>query len=280
MRMVEACAACLYRKQQERTDDAEYLAEVGQIIRDRGPLDSAPLVAWRCDQVYERRFGPKASYREIKQKYNAMVLSMEEGLRKVIRESEEPLRQALMLSRAGNYIDFAALQDVREERFLSLLQEVSISERDERAVRSFIRQCQEAERFLLIADNCGEIVLDKLLIEEIRREMPDIRAAVMVRGGEAGNDATVEDAAQIGLAQVAEVVTNGYAFAGTEIDLLPARSRELFDRADVILAKGQANYETLGDCARPLFFSLLCKCDLFTERFQVPKLTGVFVEHR
>ena len=100
----------------------------------------------------------------------------------------------------------------------------------------------------------------------------------MVRGGEVSNDATIEDAMYIGMDSVARIITNGRKIAGTVYSLLPDESRNAIDNADVILSKGQANYESFAGEGRHAFYSLLCKCELFMNRFNVPKLTGIFVE--
>ena len=100
----------------------------------------------------------------------------------------------------------------------------------------------------------------------------------MVRGGEVLNDATMEDAEYVGLTQTARVISSGSAAAGTIYSMLSAEARQALDSADVILAKGQGNYESLSHQGRHIFYSFLCKCELFTERFSVPPLTGMLVE--
>ena len=102
--------------------------------------------------------------------------------------------------------------------------------------------------------------------------------SVMVRGEEVLNDVTLEDARYVGIDQLASLISNGTSVAGTIYEMLPAEAKNAMDTADVILAKGQGNYESLCGQGRHLFYSLLCKCRLFTERFDVPELTGVFLE--
>lgn len=130
----------------------------------------------------------------------------------------------------------------------------------------------------MITDNCGEIVLDKLFIEQLRKRFPELEIKIMVRGSEVLNDATLEDACYVGMDKLTEVISNGNAVAGTVYDMLPDEAKKALDTADVILAKGQGNYESLCRQGRHIFYSFLCKCELFTSRFNVPRLTGVFVE--
>ena len=280
MKVNEVCAKCLYDQQRRLTDDKDYLDEVQRIIDAREEKNSAPYLLSLFEDVFEERFGKRASFAEVKKSYNDLVLSMEDAIRERIESTESPLETALLFGRIGNYIDFGAQADVDTEKFLSLFDDAVAGERDREAIDSFIRSCSEAKSFLLVTDNSGEIVLDKLLLEQIKKSFPDLKLTVLVRGGEVINDATVEDAEYVGIGDLARIVSNGKAIAGTEYDLLSDEARQVLDSADVILAKGQGNYETLSAPGKHVFYSFLCKCDLFSEMFKVPKLTGMFVETR
>jgi hypothetical protein len=278
MRVIESCAECLYDKQRHLCQDEGYLSDVTEILKNRRENDTSPYMVYLFNQAYERRFGKRASYREVKKRYNDLVLSMEDAVRKKIEKARDPLTESLIYARIGNYIDFGAMNYVDEETFLSLFDDVGVHQRDTKAVESFIRQCSEADKFLLLTDNCGEIVLDKLFIEQLKKRFPHLQVTVMVRGREVLNDATMEDAQYVGLDKVAHVITNGDAVAGTIYEMLSDEAKYELDNADVILAKGQGNYESLCRQGRHIFYSFLCKCELFMERFHVPHLTGIFVE--
>ena len=116
------------------------------------------------------------------------------------------------------------------------------------------------------------------MIEQLKKRFPHLKVKALVRGGAVLNDATAEDAAYSGLDKVAEILSNGAAVAGTIYDLMPEESRQALDEADIILSKGQGNYESISGRGRHIFYELLCKCDLFVKRFNVPLLTGMFVE--
>lgn len=279
MRVDEACAACLMRKQQGiAKGNKNYLAEIREILDGRRESDTAPHLLLKFDAVYERYFGKVPSMREIRKTYNDLAISMEGALKERIEAAEDPLAEALLYARIGNYIDFGAMDHVDREEFVSLFEGAKLSEADLRTYEKFVRRCGEAERFLLIADNCGEIVLDRLFLEQLKNRFPQLRMDVMVRGGEVLNDATVEDAEYAGIGEVAGIVSNGAAAAGTVIDMLPENALEVLKAADVIVAKGQGNYESLSGQGYPVFYSFLCKCEHFTEKFGVPLLTGMFVE--
>ncbi|MBR0462606.1 MAG: DUF89 family protein [Erysipelotrichaceae bacterium] len=273
------CAKCLYERQQEHTDNEDYLAEIGAIIDSRREHDTSPYLTWRFHQAYERHFGisPK-SYKEEKKQFNDLVLSLEDKLRKQIIESEDPLAAAMVYGRIGNYIDFGAANCVSEEEFLSLFGKAEFNERDREAFESFKRQCAKARTFLLIADNCGEIVIDKLFLEQLRKLYPHLEISVMVRGAEAVNDVTAEDAAYVGIDKYAKIISNGNEIAGTVYEMCSDEAKDALDNTDVILAKGQGNYESMAAQGRHIFYSFLCKCDLFTSRYNVPLYTGIFTE--
>lgn len=278
MRITESCAQCLYDKQKHLTDNEEYLAEIRHLLDRRKKNDTSPYMVYLFNQVYEKHFGKYASYKDIKKKYNDLVLSIEDTIRDKIDCSENSIAMALVYARIGNYIDFGAMNNVDEEMFLSLFDNATLQDRDREVTEAFIKQCKNAHNFLLITDNCGEIVLDKLFLEQLHKSFPKLKINVLVRGGEVLNDATEEDAKYVGIDKVGEVISNGLPIAGTIYELLPAAAKAIMDNADVILAKGQGNYESLCGQGKHIFYSFLCKCELFTNRFHVPKLTGIFME--
>ena len=278
MRISESCAKCLYDRQKEKTDNAEYLAEIRELLENRSENDTSPYMVYLFNRVHERYFGKGADYSGIKKTYNDLVLGMEDELRAEIEASEDPLAKALIMARIGNYIDFGAMNHVDPEEFLSLFRDSDMREDDRKTYASFLAECEKAERFLLVCDNCGEIVLDRLMIEQLKKRFPQLKVQVMVRGKEVLNDATAEDAAYCGMDRVAELLSGGEAVAGLIREMLPEDAKKAYDEADVILAKGQGNYETMSGRGKHVFYVFLCKCDLFVSRFGVPRLTGMFVE--
>ena len=280
MRISETCAACLYDIQKNKTDNEEYLAEIRNILDNSKETDTGPYLLYLFNKVHVRLFGEGADYKDIKQKYNDLVLGMEEPLRAEIEKSEDPLAKALIMARAGNYIDFGAMKNVEQDKFLALFHDTEMREDDRLTYVSFLNACEKGKTFLLVCDNCGEIVLDKLFLEQIAGRFPHLSLKAMVRGGDVLNDATTEDAVYVGMNNVAEIISNGAPIAGTVYEMMPEAAKKALDETDVILAKGQGNYETLSAQGRHIFYEFLCKCDLFMSRFKVPRLTGIFTEEK
>jgi len=278
VRISEQCAKCLYDKQMALTDNEEYLGRIKELIDNRSDFDTSPYMVYKFGKVQREFFGAPASYAEVKKKYNDLVLSMEEDLRNKIEASDDKITTALLYARLGNYIDFGAMRDVNVDTFLALFDNVSESPKDSVVIEKLKKECASAKSFLLLADNSGEIVLDKLFMEQLHKTYPNLELTVMVRGGEVLNDVTAEDAIYCGIDKICRIVSNGLPLAGTMYDLLSDEAKTVVDSADVILSKGQGNYESFGGHGRHAFYSFLCKCELFTGRFNVPRFTGIITE--
>lgn len=278
MRISESCAKCLYDRQRARCRNEEYLAQVKKLIEERGENDTSPLLVYRFNTEYVKRFGKTAGYADVKRHYNDLMLKLEDRFRIRIESSQDPVETALALARAANYIDFGAMNHVDEDTCLGLLEGAALRKDEREVFRHLMAECSDAQRFLLITDNCGEIVLDKLFLEQLKKRFPWLKLQVLVRGQEVLNDVTPEDAVYAGICRIAEIISNGKAIAGTVYDMLPDEARRALDRVDVIFAKGQGNYESLSGQGRHIYYTFLCKCDLFTSRFSVPPLTGMLVE--
>lgn len=278
MRVNDSCAKCMYDRQCAKTDNKEYLSEIKALLDNRPEDITSCELNMEFTRLHEKYIGEMPNFKDEKKKFNDLVLSMEEDLRKEIEVSVDPLATSIIMARIGNYIDFAVLGNIEPEEFLKQFDDVKMRADEIDVYKSFCKQCQEATSFLLLTDNCGEIVLDKLMLEQLKKRFPNMELTVMVRGEDVSNDATMEDATYVGIDKVAKVITNGKKMAGTVYNLVSDEAREALDNADVILSKGQANFESFSGEGRHAFYTFLCKCQLFTTRFQVPKFTGMLVE--
>ena len=269
MKLHAECVACLAKSALERAkperDPArrtEYMRRVCEILSAAdAEYDSAPLLDARIVRLRREYLGIVEDYSRIKRDFNALLLGMFDRLRDRVWGADDPLRAALQLSMVGNYIDFNLLGDVDPDEALRLL--------------------ARGGELVLIHDNCGEVALDKLLIETILRLYPGVRAASLVRGGPVANDATREDAEQIDLAEVAEVLDNSLAdLPGTQYDQLPAPVRARLEGAAAIIAKGQGNFESLIGCGLNVYYLLLSKCPSYTDWFGFERFGGVLANER
>lgn len=278
MRIPESCADCLFKRQKARVADEDYINKVKALLDNRRSTDTSPFMVYQFNRLYAEKFGKPDSYADINKKFNDLVLSMENQIREKIHQAADPLYQALVYAQVGNYIDFGAMNVVNEDEFLKLLDHHRMDDRNLKTYESFVSQCEKADTLLLLCDNCGEIVFDKLLLEEIKKRFPRLSFTVMIRGEEVLNDATRNDAAYVGIDKIARIVDNGMPIAGTVYEFLGKEAKEAIDQADVILSKGQGNYEAFSGEGKHVFYAFLCKCELFTNRFGVERLTGLFIE--
>ena len=115
------------------------------------------------------------------------------------------------------------------------------------------------------------------MVKTIKELYPQIDITVITRGGEALNDATLEDAISVGMDKLTRVIGNGVAVPGTELKQISAESLNYIKNADVIISKGMGNFETMSSCGMNVYYIFLCKCDYFERRFKLPRLTGVFI---
>ena len=155
---------------------------------------------------------------EEKRTFNELLLSMEDTLEQKIRSKKDPLEAALCLARLGNYIDFSALSEVSAEKLLELLGQSEQENFGRRRIWVFSQRPGKMGKHLVyLTDNCGEIVLDKILIKLLKEQYPQLSIEVLVRGIAVTNDATLEDARYVGLTEVVPVFGNGSGIAGTEL---------------------------------------------------------------
>lgn len=288
MRFNAECLGCLIQKQassiKEHPDEEKklhYMKEILQLILDTPEELSSPYLVSRFQEIKERYFGPEDDgFAALKSHYNRLMMAQEDTLRDLLHRQPDPLSAALTLSRAGNYIDFGTQKEVDESQLKTLLSGAMEESLPEDVYRGFRRAMENAKTFVHLCDNCGEIVLDKLLLEVIRETYPQLSITAIVRGKPILNDATMEDATEVGLTKDFTVIPNGSGIAGTQLGMLSDEAQRCIEEADVILSKGQGNFESLHGCGLPIYYLFLCKCDLFVRRFQKPPMTGIFGEEK
>lgn len=288
MKLNPFCMCCALNKQEQKIrhypdmeKKTEYMKKVMALIANTEEKDCAPSLSVDIQKLYSRFWDcPMEDFTEIKREYNQLMLNMEDSLENKIRKSEDPLEKSLLYARIGNYIDFAALSNVDQATVLTLLEEKSTESLDEEEYRNFLRDLSSAKKLVYLTDNCGEVVLDKLAVKILKEKYPDLDITVIVRGYPVVNDATMEDAEEIGLTDLVRVIGNGSNVGGTWIPGITSEARDLLYDADLIIAKGQGNFETLNDCGLNIYYLFLCKCDLFQRRFHAENLQGMFLNER
>ncbi len=245
------------------------------------PADaSAPYFGPETSRLFHEHYGLELDrFRQEKLDSNAFVLPRLPRIREKVESAPDPVFAGLQFAILGNYIDFSALRDeVSFEQLDEMLLSALEMQLDRDNYAAFRADLENGKKLLYLTDNAGEIGFDRIFAEEIQKQHPHLEITFCVRGGPANNDATREDAAEVGIPF--RVIDNGNCIPGTQIDLLGREAKQAMDDADVILSKGQGNAETLLGCGYNIYYAFLVKCPLFMERFQKEKLTPMFIKER
>ncbi|MBU4459350.1 MAG: DUF89 family protein, partial [Verrucomicrobia bacterium] len=204
-------------------------------------------------------------YRPLKDRMNRTAVDLLPALADLAGRHSDPREAVVRLAIAGNLLDSGAKSRLEPEdlpeRLGTVLEMPLVGN-----VAELFEAADNAHCILYLCDNAGEIVFDRLLIEALPAE----KITVVVRGSPVLNDATIDDAEAAGIPEVAPVIDNGSDAPGTLIQDCSEEFRGWFDRADLVIAKGQGNYETLSDADKDIFFLLAIKCPAIAAEIGAP----------
>ncbi len=287
MKLNANCFACLIngavKRIEDRTDEDNkslYMRDVLRAILNEPEDTSSPCMGPALKAAYEKHFGPypEQDYTEINRSFNRIVMDQLPEIEAAVRSEQDPILACIRYALAANYIDFTSV-DVQTGELLEMLRDSARAPLDLTEYPKMLEDLSKAKKMVFLHDNCGEIVLDKLLIKLIREKYPDLEVLACVRGGPAANDATRADAEYIGLSEVATVIDNGCAITGTPLKWVSESTLHHLTTADVIISKGQGNFETTFDCGLNIYYLFLCKCALFTHLFNMERFSCTFVNN-
>lgn len=231
------------------------LAAVAQMARFDFSL-SPPENAEAFYRLLAEMSGCPDPFAGLKEQSTAAALALRDEAATRIRNAADPLAAALRFAMAGNIIDYGAHHDLDQQQLIDRCLAMQPAIDDYQSLR---QDLERAERVLLLADNCGELVFDGLLLELLGKGK---EITVAVKGAPIINDATMSDARQSKLPASCRVIDNGTACPGTPLGRCSEELEECFKSADLIISKGQGNFETLSDTRAPLYFLLTVKCEV------------------
>jgi uncharacterized protein with ATP-grasp and redox domains len=233
-----------------------------------------PVQGQQVHRLIRERTGCSDPYAAIKAKMNQQALDSYHIWQRQFRRSFEPLQAAARLAIIGNLWDVGAKTQMDQAGVLVAFEQALTAPLCG-SIEEFARAVRQAQSILYLADNAGEIVFDRDLLSQL----PLGHLTVAVRGKPVLNDATLADAKVAGLFDLCEVISNGSDAPGTLLQDCSLRFRTRFETADLVIAKGQGNYESLAGCKHPnIFFLLKAKCGVLSEALGVP--VGSLVIHR
>jgi uncharacterized protein with ATP-grasp and redox domains len=234
----------------------------------------------RTAKLFQKYYdvGPDRMWKE-KKESNEFVRSKLEEIRAKVNTAADPLFAAIRFSILGNYLDFSALYgEVSFDKLDEMLDNALNMPLDEACYEKLRQDLAKGKKLLYLTDNAGEIGFDRILGEVIHQQYPDLEITFCVRGAPVLNDATRADAEFMGIPF--PVIDNGNDLCGTELTLLGEEAKKAMNEADVIIAKGMGNTETLYGCGYPIYYAFLVKCPRFETVFQKPRMTPMLVREQ
>jgi len=264
-----------------RRDRYGLLKPVRSVVRVLQDIDievPPPLISEDVYGTIKRTLDIEDPYAEVKKKYNDIALSYEDFMKEEIESSDNPLLFAIRLALAGNIIDFGS--QIKSFDLESVIDDTVHNPLDLTDFALFEESIKNAKRVVLLADNAGEIVFDKMLLRTIGKLYPGIELYAIVRGAPIINDVTMDDARYVGLDRVAEVVSSDQAIPGFWPETAGESAKSVFNSADIVISKGQGNFETLSEFEdKRVYFLFLVKCNVVARYLGMKKLSKIFVRN-
>ncbi|MGD8286856.1 MAG: ARMT1-like domain-containing protein [Desulfobacterales bacterium] len=259
------CIPCFFRQalaaarmaSADETIHRRVLNSVAFMIPDLALNATPPEIAQQVYQVVYEITDNRDPYHEAKSRANESAMSCYSRMKDTVDYSNDPLQTACKLAIAGNAIDLGARAEF--DSIDSIVEDSVGYQLDQEHYRQFKESIGQSYLILYIADNAGEIVFDRILIEQLI-QIKKLKIVFVVREKPIINDATSDDALQVGLNKVARIISNGSDAPATILSQCSPKMRGYYQAADLIISKGQGNYESLSDRSENIFFLFKVKC--------------------
>ncbi|WP_461866474.1 damage-control phosphatase [Thermococcus sp.] len=284
MKVHYECLSCIITQAQKvtefSTEDVQLrkkaMIKVAKFLGENFDKSSIPAIIG--SEVFLMLYGYLGNddpFWNYKTKSNTIARSLVDDIK---RQMNIDLKTALKLSIAGNVIDFAVGYDPQriEDDILEMIDSELYIDQSHKLFEKLSR----AKTLLYLTDNCGEIYFDKLFLEKIRAEFPELKIYIAAKEGPIINDATVTDLLNAGFQDIGSIVSTGSRIVGVPLGKLSSKFVEIFRMTDVIIAKGQGNFETLSEFKdERVFYLLKAKCPPIARELKVPQGAMVCVKH-
>lgn len=267
MKVSHECIHCLARQAveiaEEATSDVSMQEEIiKRSLKELGKIDfneTAPEIAFRMHRHAKDITGVNDPYVKLKEQYNEIAREIYERITKErwLERSEDPFDMACRLAIAGNIIDFSVGIKLYQSDIIKSVEDSIKHDIFGTGTASLRKAVEKSKNIMYIADNSGEIIFDKFLL----KNLPISKVTYVVKGGPIVNDATMQDAVTTGVVDLVKVIDNGHSAQGTILKDCSDAFKSEFNKADLIISKGQANFETLSDIKdKTIFYLLRAKC--------------------
>ena len=269
MKMKDQCLPCLVNQVikvadiTQAPDREESYKKIFAFLAQMDFQKTNPEVIGETFAILKEHLKNDDPYYEVRKYYNTLLMDMSESIEEHIGSDEYPFYQAVKYAVIGNIIDFNPIYNRTMEEIMKFINDAEHLAFTINHVEALQKDIQEAKTLLYLGDNCGEICLDKLLIKQMKKENPNLKVYFGVRGAAVVNDSVEADAYDVGIDEYATIISNGDYALGTVLERTSETFRKVFESADVVIAKGQANYECLSEYEKKkIYFLLMAKCQV------------------
>jgi uncharacterized protein with ATP-grasp and redox domains len=241
---------------------------------------TTPEIIGEVFSMIKRHTNNPDPYKETRDYYNSLFVKLIPEFERKIENAEYPFLLAMRYAIVGNIIDFNPIHNTLLEDIYDCFEKMEELELAIDDSHTLMEDILCAKTLLYLGDNCGEICMDKILLRKIKELNPNIRILFGVRGKPVVNDSIAEDAYTVGINEYAEIIDNGDSSLGTVLGRTSPAFRELYEKADVVIAKGQANYECLSEENKNIYFLLMTKCGVIADNIGVEEKKMICMKNK
>lgn len=241
-----------------------------QVFKQLSKIDfnkSNPEIIGMIFELVKKHLNNEDPYQEIRQYYNNLFLQSYDDFDKKINSFKTAIKYAII----GNIIDFSPINNQEITKIDDWFDNIDNLSLTIDHVDKLINDIKKAKTILYLGDNCGEICLDKLLLKRIKQLNPSLKIYFGVRGKPVVNDSIESDAYEVGIDEYASIISNGDNSLGTILSRTSAQFNQIYQNCDFVIAKGQANFESLSEENKKIYFLLMVKCDVIAKYINVPE---------
>ena len=241
-----------------------------QVFEQLSKIDfnkSNPEIIGMIFELVKKHLNNEDPYQEIRQYYNNLFLQSYDNFDKKINSFKTAIKYAII----GNIIDFSPINNQEITKIDDWFDNIDNLSLTIDHVDKLINDIKKAKTILYLGDNCGEICLDKLLLKRIKQLNPSLKIYFGVRGKPVVNDSIESDAYEVGIDEYASIISYGDNSLGTILSRTSAQFNQIYQNCDFVIAKGQANFESLSEENKKIYFLLMVKCDVIAKYINVPE---------
>ena len=253
------------------SDEKVHEQVMKQVMRYLEIIDfrlSPPEISREVHAIIKRETGVSDPYSKVKDQANTQAKKQLSRLQHLVDKADDSLLMAVKLAIVGNVIDFGTMNRLDAKEMIENMDDIHFNDQD---YPLFAKRVKDAKTVLYLSDNSGEIIFDRLLVNQLINH--DCQVTFAVKKNPIINDATIEDARFAGIDRIATVIEGDdgsvYSAPGFVSDLTSPAFKDFLSNVDLVISKGQGNYESLNDEHREIFFLLMAKCPLVAESINI-----------